>query len=339
MKILVVSKKASLPEYQWKFVSLSGRPEIQIRVIPPSFYKDFKEGFKFYPDIIWVDDEPYSAEVSKWLILKQFFMPWSRVVATANDNFYRQFSGFNKWFEKFNFRNLSGILSNGRTITDNLLRKGYSGKIAEIPGISSIRHSGQITDDSDPASLKGSLGLQFKTVGYMGSLREEKGLEWLLRSVAKVPINLSLLFVGKGPLEFRLRKLSAELGMESRLKIIPDVERREFKKFYRAMDVMVLPSLSTLSWREPFDPVLIEAMSVGLPVVASRSGEIPNEVGDGAVLIPEKDQAALTEALSKILNDEAFRTGLIQKGKERAEFYNPKKMIDELVNFFSTIQG
>jgi len=337
MKILVISKRSPAPGYFWKFEDLSKHPGFQIRVLTPSLIQDFREGFKFYPDIIWVDEEPYCFTVTKWLILKKFFMPWSHVIASANDNFFRQSSSIQKGIEKFNYQNLSGILSNGKTVVDNLLRKRFSGKILEVSGLNLNRELQPSKGEIDAKNLKESLGLQFKVVGYFGPLLPERGLEWLLRSVAKIPLNLSLLFIGNGPQEFALRQWSLQLGIDSRLKIIPDADDSDFLKYYKAMDVLVLPSISTPKWREPFSGVVLEAMKIGLPVIASKSGEIPNEVGDGGILISEGDEPALSEALTKVLKDDAFRAELILKGKAQAASMNPQKTVDLVADFFESI--
>ena len=61
----------------------------------------------------------------------------------------------------------------------------------------------------------------------------------------------------------------------------------------RALDVLVLPSLTTPSWKEQFGRVLQEAMACAIPVVGSDSGEIPHVIGDAGLVTPEGDAAAL----------------------------------------------
>ncbi|MBI4970314.1 MAG: glycosyltransferase [Candidatus Omnitrophica bacterium] len=336
MKILVISEKANNPEHLWVYEALSRQAGVQVRVLAPSLVRDFREGFKFYPDIVWVDAEPYSLRVTKWIFLKKNFMPWSHVVASGSDNFFRQFASFPKGIEKFNLQNLSAILSNGKTTSDTLLKKGFTGRLLEISGLGAARPLSVAKTEVDAANLKGSLGLQFQVIGYAGPLRPEKGLDWLLKSVSRMPLNVSLLFIGNGPSEFALKDQAANLGMESRLKIIPDPEST-FSEYHKAMDVLVLPSLSTTAWREPFNETLLEAMNVGLPIIASRSGDIPNELGEAGMLIPEGDEVALSQAIEKVLKEEPFRQELIQKGKVRLEDFNSEKIVNALADFFSTI--
>lgn len=337
MKILVVTKKTC----HWPFEVFAKRSGASVKILVPSFksfFRDFREAFRFYPDMIWIDEEPCRFLVTRWILAKQCFMPWSRVVSSSHDNFFRQFPKPYRAIEKFNYENLTAILSSGKTVTDNLLRKGYGGKLLELVGASCLKPPAPVTESAqDPKNLRESLGLQFKVVGYLGPLVPEKGLEWLMRVLAKLPLNVSLLFVGTGPDEFRLKQLAQELGLESRLKIIPEEGKSVFSKYYRAMDVLVIPSLSTQKPRESFNEFILDAMRAGLPIIASWSGEIPNELGDSGVLVPELDEKALSEAVTKVLKDEAFRSELIQKGKARAGDFDPERMLDKIAEFFSTI--
>jgi glycosyltransferase involved in cell wall biosynthesis len=83
------------------------------------------------------------------------------------------------------------------------------------------------------------------------------------------------------------------------------------------MDVMVLPSRTTPSWKEQFGRVLIEAMSCAVPVVGSSSGEIPTVLGDAGLIFPEGDVAALRVALRRIMLDATLRAELGARGRQR----------------------
>jgi glycosyltransferase involved in cell wall biosynthesis len=64
--------------------------------------------------------------------------------------------------------------------------------------------------------------------------------------------------------------------------------------------------------------MLIEAMSCGVPVVASSSGEIPHVIADAGVLLPETDIDAWAAALTGLLRDAARRRDLAERGRRRA---------------------
>jgi glycosyltransferase involved in cell wall biosynthesis len=84
-----------------------------------------------------------------------------------------------------------------------------------------------------------------------------------------------------------------------------------------ALDALALPSLATRGWAEQFGRVLVEAMACGVPVVASRSGEIPHVVGDAGVLVEEGDAGALRAALADLAADEVARRRLACAGRAR----------------------
>ena len=85
----------------------------------------------------------------------------------------------------------------------------------------------------------------------------------------------------------------------------------------RSLSVVILPSLTSASWKEQFGRVLIEAMSCGVPVIGSDSGEIPNVIGDAGLIVPEGDAGALAGAIRAIYTDEALRADLSRRGRER----------------------
>ena len=83
-----------------------------------------------------------------------------------------------------------------------------------------------------------------------------------------------------------------------------------------ALDIFVLPSETRRNWREQFGRVAVEAMSCGVPVVGSDSGEIPNVLGDAGLTFCEGDARDLTAQLRRLC-DPSLRAGLAQMGRER----------------------
>ena len=67
-----------------------------------------------------------------------------------------------------------------------------------------------------------------------------------------------------------------------------------------ALDVLVLPSRTTKSWKEQFGRVLIEAGACRIPVIGSDSGAIPDVISDAGLIVPEQNPQALANALSTL---------------------------------------
>jgi GT2 family glycosyltransferase len=84
------------------------------------------------------------------------------------------------------------------------------------------------------------------------------------------------------------------------------------------MDVLAVPSLTTPGWVEQFGRVVVEAMAAGVPVVASASGALPDVVGDGGVLVPEGEPAALGKALLRVGREPGLWERLRRAGLEQA---------------------
>jgi glycosyltransferase involved in cell wall biosynthesis len=86
---------------------------------------------------------------------------------------------------------------------------------------------------------------------------------------------------------------------------------------YKVADVFALPSLC-----ESFGLPIIEAMAAGVPVLTTNVTSIPEVAGDAALLLPPTDVAAWTEALRRVLTEEALRGDLRARGYARARLYS-----------------
>jgi len=154
------------------------------------------------------------------------------------------------------------------------------------------------------------------TIGYVGRLSAEKGVDLLLRAAAGNAASTRLIVVGSGPDERRLRALARELRLEPRTTWIPWISHPEVARQLQRMDVLVLPSRTTSIWKEQFGRVLIEAMACGTAVVGSDSGEIPRVIGDAGLIFPEGDAGGLEKRL-KALSRKETRERLVKKGLRR----------------------
>jgi glycosyltransferase involved in cell wall biosynthesis len=103
-------------------------------------------------------------------------------------------------------------------------------------------------------------------------------------------------------------------------------------------DVLVLPSRSTPGWKEQFGHVLIEAMAMGIPVVGSDSGEIPNVIGREDLVFAEGDAIGLARILRRLMADERWRAEVRQYGLERvAQHYTHDRIAERLVGLWRQV--
>ena len=89
----------------------------------------------------------------------------------------------------------------------------------------------------------------------------------------------------------------------------------------RALDVLVLPSHTTATWKEQFGRILVEAMSCAVAVIGSSSGEIPQVLGDAGLIFPEGNSKALSELLLTLSQQQALRQELGRRGRARVLAY------------------
>ena len=85
------------------------------------------------------------------------------------------------------------------------------------------------------------------------------------------------------------------------------------------MDIFVLPSLTMPNWVEKFGRVLIEAMSSGIAILGSTSGEIPNVIGDAGLVFEEGNIADLQKKLNYLILNKKKRNEMGWKGRKRVQ--------------------
>ncbi len=192
----------------------------------------------------------------------------------------------------------------------------------------------------DKFAFRESLRLDCEhVVGYVGRLVPEKGLPWLLAAMRHLPADVHCLIIGSGPVRGEIELWSELPSLAGRVHLLDAKPAEEMPAVLNCMDVLAIPSLTTVDWKEQYGRVIAEAMACGVPVVGSDSGAIPEVIDSAGFIVPEGDVAALAEALRKAIFDEV-RLRFIQQGLRRAEEeLSVRAMSLRLVDFYSRILG
>lgn len=236
--------------------------------------------------------------------------------------------------------NLDRILCVSGTIREVLLRDGLP------PELPRVVHSG-----IDPARLAGApdrrddYRREFRVppggalVGNVGHCADHKGQRWL---VAAAPAVLErhpgtrIVIVGEGELLEDLRAQARGLGVADRV-LFPGF-RPDVPSLLRAFDLFAFPS-----HLEGLGTSVLDALAVGLPVVATTAGGIPEMIDDGVhgLLVPPKDAAALARALVALLDDPARARRLGDAGRARvlAEFTVERTVEKTLAEYGELLGG
>ncbi|MCP4363829.1 MAG: glycosyltransferase family 4 protein [Planctomycetes bacterium] len=275
----------------------------------------------FKPDIFHIMEEPFSASMAQFTLLRDTLCPNARIILYSAENmdFHQRFPYGG--MQNFNLKRadaLTVVPKEGRNIWE---RRGFRGTIYDIPlGIDpevfqplegSEPHAGLPFPVEDNSGFK---------VGYLGRLAEGKGLDNLIDATHLLKKNgrsITLFLVGSGSLRKGLEEKAGTLGIAESVRFIDHMEQRQLPAFFHRIDALVLPSVTTSRWKEQFGRVLVEAMACKVPVVGSSSGEIPNVVGDAGLIFQEGDVRALCKSLDALITDEALREQTAQKGFRR----------------------
>jgi glycosyltransferase involved in cell wall biosynthesis len=169
------------------------------------------------------------------------------------------------------------------------------------------------------SEAKRSLGVRPERflIGAVGRLSEEKNFTGLVEAtnqLLRMGFDLALVIAGEGEQRLILQDLIRELGLEDRIQLLG--YRSDMLEVYQAIDAFALSSL-----REGLPNVLLEAMALGVPVVATRIAGVPRLISDGesGVLVEPGDIDSLAQALAQLARDPDLRNRLGRAGREVVE--------------------
>ena len=211
-----------------------------------------------------------------------------------------------------------GIIGVSSEIT-NILERRYSS--ADVRCIRNGIDLTRVVPTVERSAMRAQLGIAPDTfvVGTVGRLMPIKGFENLIEAFAQLRRQhglqeSKLVIVGDGPLRAGLGQCAESRGLSH------DVEFLGMRKdVYNVMNVFDVFALSSLHEGVPM--VLLEAMALGVPIVASHVGGIPEILEDSkeAVLVPAKDAEALARAIGVLAASSELRAELIQGARARVE--------------------
>jgi glycosyltransferase involved in cell wall biosynthesis len=160
------------------------------------------------------------------------------------------------------------------------------------------------------------------TVLFAGRFEPEKGI-WDVYEAARIIAKtygraITFRFVGDGSLKPKILRSISQDGMTD----ICSVARSSYDDMpsvYRSADIFIAPSVSTPTYQEQYCTVLLEAQAMGLPIITTRSGGIPENVGPAGVYVDEHDPVAIADAISEYIQNPKMRKEYALKARTRAE--------------------
>ncbi|MBN2469600.1 MAG: glycosyltransferase family 4 protein [Anaerolineae bacterium] len=275
------------------------------------YYPGLRRWFDPAPDIVHIDEEPYN--LAAWQALWLARQAGARSLFFSWQNLDRRYPPPFSLGERWVLDRVDYALMGTDSAADVWRAKGYRGPLAVIPQFG-----------VDPALFRPPthpITGRTRTLGYVGRLVPEKGVDLLLRALGELlgagVTGWRLDIVGSGPEETALKRLTAELGLREHVTFVGQLPSTEMPAFFRQLDILALPSLTRPNWKEQFGRVLVEAMACGVVPVGSDSGAIPAVIGEAGLVTPEGDVMALADALRGLMEDEPLRRDLARQGRQR----------------------
>ena len=293
---------------------------------------------RFVPDVIHVESEPWG------LLVEQALWSGRPVVAHGAENqSYRHGSRgkavLRRVLAKRHLHRLAGFASWNQAGIGLALQHGLPSGVPLLVAPAAV-------SDPDPflkagygrASLKFHVvDGQVRSIGFVGRLTPPKGLRYLIDAVALLRRDdVELVVAGVGPAKEELEVHARSAGIRARfLGLVP---LSQVHTIMASVDVMAVPSVTTPEWAEQFGRVVVESMFAGTPLIVSDSGSLPEVAGGAAIVVPERDAAALADAIDGILQSPESSRELAESARNYAlRRFHPDRIAEQLVGFWSQV--
>jgi len=231
-----------------------------------------------------------------------------------------------KWIRK-----LDGKIAVSKPAMD-YVRKFFPGEYVTIPNGVDSKHFSLDVPPIDEFN-DGKLNILF-----VGRMEKRKGLNYLLEAYKQVKHeipNSRLIIVGPGT---RLRRKYERHVNRNGLRdvvFIGYTSYNDLPRYYKTAHIVCSPATG----RESFGIVLLEAMAMGKPLVASNIEGYTSVVTHGVegLLVPPKDTEKLAEALTSLMADESLRQQMGAKGRLKALEYDWERVTQRVLDYYSAV--
>jgi glycosyltransferase involved in cell wall biosynthesis len=297
----------------------------------PRFASVLKE---FRPDIIDLWEEPWGLVSAHACLLRNRLLPQARIVSETEQNINKLLPLPFEKMRSYTLSNADFAIGRNSEAIEVLRTKGYSGPAEVIPNAVDA----ELFHPMNREQCRSQWELHGFVAGYVGRLVEEKGLMDMVEALTSCPSDINLLFVGSGPFEDALKSRVQELNKVDQVRFLPAQPLEELPAIMNALDVLVLPSRTTESWKEQFGRVIIEAHACQTPVIGSDSGAIPDVIGSGGLVVPERNPAALGAAITQLASNAAQRAEMGRNGRAQVEeHYTWERVAKQMYGIYSVL--
>jgi glycosyltransferase involved in cell wall biosynthesis len=237
-----------------------------------------------------------------------------------------------RWLEQLLGRRSAAVV----TVAEEERAAAHDDHITRNGRLHLIRYGITCDANADPDPGLMSFKAHHLLFGMVANLREQKGLPTMLAALERLrhdSEDMRFAIVGNGPLEDEVRFTIRDRELSDFVRWFPF--QHGVGSYLKALDVFVLPSY----W-EALPIGVLEAMCMGLPIIATAVNGTPEAVEDrvSGLLVPPYDPEALASAIRTLSHDQETRLAMGQQGKRRvASVFGVERMLDELEALYTDV--
>jgi glycosyltransferase involved in cell wall biosynthesis len=187
----------------------------------------------------------------------------------------------------------------------------------------------------DPEGIRLKYGLKRDFLLYPAQFWPHKNHVGLLRAVQLLQQqgtyapDLVLVGSDQGNLPY-VQQVSQDLNLRARVHILGFIPRTDLLDLYAAAQALVY-----VTYFGPENLPPLEAFALGCPVIASRVAGADEQLCDAALLVDPDSEADIAQAITRLYQDPALRTKLIERGRERAQRFTPERFVARVVGLLN----
>lgn len=250
-------------------------------------------------------------------------------------NIYRRLMIFNS------LKNANKIIAVSNFLKTKLIEKFncYENKIDVVyEGVNIDHFNPQNINYYEMSEILSKYNIKNNYLLYVSALWAHKNAEKLIKAykvlIEKYGVDNNLVVVGEGDkiYEHKIKNLIKDLNLKKYVILTGFIERKKLKYFYKNALVFVYPSSI-----ESFGLPPLEAMAMGVPVVAANKTAVPEIVGDAGILVDPDNIKELSEAIYSLISNVSLRNKYIKKGKDRIKYFSWLNTARKTIEIFKDV--
>jgi glycosyltransferase involved in cell wall biosynthesis len=300
---------------------------------------------KIKPDVIHTQS-PFGAGIEALMVSKMLKIPLVGTNHTPIAEFMAYSPIHPKWFVEIFLRFYSWYYNRCQFVSapceallDDMSKHGFKRTGSEREAISNpilLDSFLPAKNEAGRIALKKRFGFSPHTVLYAGRLAEEKHISVIIKAIKLVEREIPdvvFAITGHGNAEAALKKLTAEIGLQDKVKFLGYVDFSEFPLVYQASDIFAV-----MSTAETQCISLMQAFSCGMPAVVARAWGLPEYTDERAgIIIKPGDADALAKNIIGLFKNPARMKEMGAAGNESVKKYSPSFIADKWEHVYSGV--